>query len=172
MDHKVIVINLLKLFDAERLEYLAGIVSTFERDNRNEESPHLIYLVLKQGARNFPIYLPNHEFFNFFDHLLQSAQLRNIHGDLPPQIHMVSKYRETGDRQSHQPRRQPHIGAIPGRRDRPSHAPPKSTCQNRQSDRRRRLCRAARWLSSQDRPLSKDQPPRVPRFPIFVPGLV
>ena len=30
-----------------------------------EESPHLIYLVLKQGARNFPIYLPNHEFFNF-----------------------------------------------------------------------------------------------------------
>ena len=28
------------------------------------------------------------------------------------------------------------------------------------------------WLTSQDRPLSKDQPPRVPRFPIFVPGLV
>ena len=72
MDHKVIVINLRKLFDAERLEYLAGIVSTFERDNRNEKSPHLIYLVLKQGAQNFPIYLPNHEFFNFFDHLLQS----------------------------------------------------------------------------------------------------
>ena len=60
MDHKAIVINLLESVETERAEYLAGIVTTLDRNSRAEESPHLIYLVLKQGARNVPIYLPNH----------------------------------------------------------------------------------------------------------------
>ena len=60
MEQMVIVTNLHKLLDAERPEYLAGIVTTLDRDSRAEESPHLIYLVLKQGVWNVPIYLPNH----------------------------------------------------------------------------------------------------------------
>ncbi len=71
MDHKAIVINLLESLETERAEYLAGIVSTLDRDSRTEESSHLIYLVLKQCARDVPAYLPNHEFvdllINFID---------------------------------------------------------------------------------------------------------
>ena len=71
MDHKAIVINLLERLETERAEYLAGIVSTLDRDSRTEESSHLIYLVLKQCARDVPTYLPNHEFvdllINFID---------------------------------------------------------------------------------------------------------